>query len=140
MFLSNVCGAPSAAISTGGFQYTLHASFQVPYFKTKVPLEITMDKTNRREFVNYWHGMDTYTYRFDTGKLYAIFPRIDTPVRPFKSIRKVFVFPRTFQRNHPSFFEAPKNHLSVFVYSAPETCLTVVFLASLLLIGLVSTV
>lgn len=43
-------------------------------------MEITMDKLGAREFVNYHRGMDTYTYRFDTGKLYSVFPVIDTPV------------------------------------------------------------
>ena len=40
-----------------------------------------MDKVGKKQFVNYYHGMDTYTYRFDLGKLYFVFPRVDTPVR-----------------------------------------------------------
>lgn len=62
-------------------QYTVHASFQVPYFHTHVPMEITMDKTTQRQFVNYHRGMDTYTYRWDLQKLYSVYPVIDTPVR-----------------------------------------------------------
>lgn len=61
----------------------MHATFDVPYFKTRVPLLISLDKAAQRQYVDYYQGMDTYTYRFDTGKMYFVFPRIDTPVRTF---------------------------------------------------------
>jgi len=67
-----------------------------------------MDKTNRREFVNYWHGMDTYTYRFDTGKLYAVFPRIDTPVRLVQYHLHWFFCDFASQRNHACGVEGGK--------------------------------
>jgi len=69
--------APSAPVWAQ--KYTVHTTFDVPYWKTRVPIGVTMDKPAKKQFVNYYHGMDTYTYRFDLGKLYFVFPRIDTP-------------------------------------------------------------
>lgn len=61
-------------------QYSVHTIFTVPYWNTRVPIDVSYDAIKGREFLSYYSGMDTYLYRFDTGKLYSSFPRIDTPV------------------------------------------------------------
>jgi len=60
-------------------QFTATGVLSLPYgYGIQQPIGITFDATNNRAKIDYFNGMDSYYYRFDISKTYAVVPRIDT--------------------------------------------------------------
>jgi len=58
-------------------QYHLNGTFSLPYFNISIPMDINYDADTNMETLSYYHGMDTYVWRFDIETLYEVVPRID---------------------------------------------------------------
>jgi C1A family cysteine protease len=57
--------------------FSSQGTFKIPYFKTVVPITAWTDTQQNIQRVEYYNGLDTYLYRYDTGMTYEVVPVIN---------------------------------------------------------------